>query len=83
MSRSKMKKGDLAWLPSATSLLQFAEEDNPESGVKMFCNPKAPTHVLILGEIENVYYKVSYRGSTWAVPKRYLYAAQEATKYAS
>ena len=68
-----MKKGDLAWLPSSTSLLQFAEEDNPDSGVKQFCNPKVPTHVLILGEVGGVYYKVGYRGGVWNVPKHYLY----------
>lgn len=78
-----MKKGDLAWLPSATSLLQFAVEDNPDSGVKQFCNPKVPTHVLILGEIEDIYYKVNYRGSVWAVPKHYLYIAQEAARHVS
>ena len=83
MSQSKMKKGDLAWLPSATSLIQFQTEDDPESGVKFFCNPKVPTHVLVLGEIKDVYYKVNYRGSVWAVPKHYLYIAQEATNYAS
>jgi len=83
MSQPKMKKGDLAWLPSATSLLQFAKEDDPESGVKLFCNPKVPTHVLVLGEIKDVYYKVNYRGSVWAVPKHYLYIAQEATNYVS
>ena len=75
-----MKKGDLAWLPSATSLIQFAEEDKPDSGVKCFCNPKVPTHVLVLGEIEDVYYKIGYRGARWAVPKHYLYELQsEAT----
>jgi hypothetical protein len=81
MSQTKMKKGDLAWLPSATSLIQFQSEDDPESGVKYFCNPKVPTHVLVLGEIKDVYYKVNYRGSVWAVPKHYLYIAQEATNY--
>tara|TARA_R100000234_G_C4997117_1_gene178488 strand:- start:1040 stop:1276 length:237 start_codon:yes stop_codon:yes gene_type:complete len=68
-----MKKGDLAWLPASTSLIQFSVEDKPDSGVKCFCNPKTPTHVLVLGEIEGVYYKVGYRGSVWAVPKSYLY----------
>lgn len=68
-----MKKGDLAWLPSATSLLQFAEENNPDSGVKCFCNPKVPAHVLVLGEVADIYYKVGYRGGVWHVPKNYLY----------
>ena len=78
-----MKKGDLAWLPSSTSLLQFAEEDNPESGVSCFCNPKIPTHVLVLGEITDVYYKIEYRGGKWAVPKHYLYELQETTHHVS
>ena len=78
-----MKKGDLAWLPSATSLLQFAVEDNPDSGVKQFCNPKVPTHVLILGEIAGTYYKIEYRGGKWAVPKHYLYELREATYHAN
>ena len=60
-----MKKGDLAWLPSATSLLQFSEEGDPDSGVKCFCNPKAPTHVLILGEITDVYYHIEYLRTTY------------------
>ncbi len=69
MSQTKMKKGDLAWLPSATSLIQFQSEDDPESGVKYFCNPKVRTHGLVRGEIKDGYYKVNYRGSVWAVPK--------------
>ena len=81
-TRKKMKKGDLAWLPSATSLLQFAEEDNPDSGVSCFCNPKVPTHVLILGEIKDTYYKIGYRGGRWAVPKHYLYEIQEEVQHA-
>jgi hypothetical protein len=64
-----MKKGDLAWLPSATSLLQFSRENDPESGV--------------LGEIADTYYKIEYRGGKWAVPKHYLYELQEAAKHAS
>ena len=83
MSQSKMKKGDLAWLPSATSLLQFNNEDDPESGVTCFCYPQAPTHVLVLGEVTDTYYKIEYRGGRWAVPKHYLYELQEATKHAS
>ena len=78
-----MKKGDLAWLPSATSLLQFTEEDNPESGVKLFCYPKVPTHVLVLGEVANTYYKVGYGGGVWHVPKHYLYELQEEARHAS
>ena len=78
-----MKKGDLAWLPSATSLLQFAVEDNPDSGVSCFCNPKVPTHGLILGEIAGTYYKIEYRGGKWAVPKHYLYELREATYHAN
>ena len=78
MKGRKMKKGDLAWLPSSTSLLQFAEEGNPDSGVKLFCYPKVPTHVLVLGEITDTYYKIEYRGGKWAVPKHYLYELQEA-----
>jgi hypothetical protein len=78
-----MKKGDLAWLPSATSLLQFNNENDPESGVTCFCYPKAPTHVLVLGEIADTYYKIGYRGGKWAVPKHYLYEIQEETRHAS
>ena len=78
-----MKKGDLAWLPSATSLLQFNNEDDPESGVTCFCRPKSPTHVLVLGEITDVYYKIEYRGGKWAVPKHYLYELQETTQHVS
>jgi len=76
-----MKKGDLAWLPSATSLLQFSNENDPESGVTCFCYPKAPMHVLVLGEISDVYYKIEYRGGKWAVPKHYLYEIKEETRH--
>jgi hypothetical protein len=41
-----------------------------------------PTHVLILGEIEDTYYKIGYRGGRWAVPKHYLYEIQEEVQHA-
>jgi hypothetical protein len=77
-----MKRGDLAWLPSATSLLQFSNENDPESGVTCFCYPKVPAHVLVLGEITDTYYKIEYRGGKWAVPKHYLYELQEEARHA-
>ena len=81
--RVLMKKGDLAWLPSSISLLQFAEEDNPESGVSCFCNPKIPTHVLVLCEISAELRQIGYRGGRWAVPKHYLYEIQGEVQHAS
>ena len=70
-------------LPHLQPLLQFQIEDDPESGVKMFLQQKYQRIVLVLGEVADVYYKVNYRGGVWAVPKHYLYIAQEATNYAS
>jgi hypothetical protein len=65
-----MSPGDLAWLPSNTALLSF---DGSSGTVKQWCYPKEPQHVFIIGERDEVYYEVLYRGATWSVPKSCLY----------
>ena len=68
-----MKRGDLAWLPSQTALLSFADPDDPKSDVREWCYPKEPKHVLVLKDLDETYYLIEYRGQQWAVPKRLLY----------
>ena len=51
-----MKTGDLAWLPSQTALLSFADPDDPKSDVREWCYPKEPKHVLVLKDLDETYY---------------------------
>jgi hypothetical protein len=68
-----MNSGDLAWLPSNTALVSFEKEGDSNSGVTGWCYPKEPAHVLVLGEIDDTYFQIVYRGQKWAVPKNRVY----------
>lgn len=63
-----MNPGNLAWLPTGTTLLSFDGQD-----VKEFCKPKQPQYVFIVREVDETYYEILYRGERWSVPKRCLY----------
>ena len=60
--------GNLAWLPTGTTLLSF---DGPD--VKEWCKPKQPQYVLVVREVDETYFEILYRGEKWSVPKRCLY----------
>ena len=74
---SHLNEGDLAWLPSSTALLDFVEEGVASSGVREWCYPKEPKHVLVLKELDDTYYIIAYGGRKWAVPKRELHRLKE------
>jgi len=67
---SQLKPGDLAWLPSRTALLSF---DKSGKDVQEWCYPHTPNYVLIIGEPNEVYFEILYRGDRWSVPKDKLY----------
>ena len=64
-----MIPGNLAWLPTRTTLLSFNGPD-----VKEWCYPKQPQYVLVVREMDEVYFEILYRGEKWAVPKNCLYS---------
>jgi hypothetical protein len=64
-----MIPGNLAWLPTGTTLLSFNGPD-----VKEWCYPKQPQYVLVVREMDEVYFEILYRGEKWAVPKNCLYS---------
>ena len=67
-----MKKGDLVWIPSNTTLVQF-KDDNV---VHKFIQPVKPSSVLVIGE-KDPYYKILYEGSQWYVRKGDTYNIEE------
>ena len=56
------KKGDLAWTPSATTLIKL---DDFGDTVVEWCRVKVPTHVVVLGEQDGPYHEVLYRSEKW------------------
>ena len=68
-----MNSGDLAWLPSNTALLSFSVEGDSRSGIREWCYPQEPKHVLVLKDLDETYYLIEYRGQKWACPKVHLY----------
>ena len=73
MSR-KLMTGELAFLPSESTLIQFLEGKNPSS-VRRFVKIEEPTHVLIVG-LEHPYYKVLYNGECWLSREQDIYPTE-------
>ena len=68
--KNKFKKGDLAFVPSGLTLLQFAEEKS----VKKFVTTKAPSSVIIVeNEAHSPYCSILYDGERWYVPRIDIY----------
>jgi hypothetical protein len=65
-----MDKGDLAWIPSAVSLIKFNNLED-KTVIKHRCLQE-PKHVVVIGE-DSVYYEVLYEGEKWYAPKREVY----------
>ena len=57
-----LKKGDLAWTPSDTTLIKM--DDFGETVVE-WCRVKVPTHVVVLSDQEGPYHEVLYRSEKW------------------
>lgn len=65
-----MNKGDLVWLPSNTTLLQFEEE---ETVVKRHKSTERPMNVFLVEKYDDVYWKILCDGEQWCVPKNLLF----------
>ncbi len=69
-----MNKGDLVWLPSNTTLLQFEEE---ETVVKKHKSTERPMNVFLVEKYDDVYWKILCEGEQWCVPKNLLFPQLE------
>lgn len=66
-----IQKGELAFIPSRSLLIQIKEDD--KSGyVSNFRNTEHPQTVLVLGR-DPTYCKVLYKGSPWLARHQDLY----------
>ena len=71
-----MDKGDLVWIPSDITLLQFRPESGATTGqaVDRWLTVKKPSNVL-LAEKGDIYYKVFHEGEWWHARKSDVYEA--------
>ena len=70
----KLEKGELAFLPSESTLIQFNKKPSSvsSSAVKKFITVAEPAHVLIVDQREP-YYRVLYKGEYWLARKLDIY----------
>jgi len=69
---NRIRVGDLAYLPSNATLLQYSHYRS------RFCRTKVPRHVLVLENDEGSdYYTILYDGNKWSAYKRDLYPIVE------
>ena len=65
--------GDLAFLPSDLTLLQFSP-DKPSKAPQKWTRVLKPTHVLVLEDNKDTpYYLVLYNGERWSAPRSKVY----------
>jgi hypothetical protein len=78
---NRYKKGDLVFVPSGLTLLQFADtsaEDTSSASVKNFTRTVVPSPVIIVeNEAQSPYCSILYNGERWYVPKREVYPITE------
>jgi hypothetical protein len=74
---NRYKKGDLVFVPSGLTLLQFADkaaEDASSASVKNFTRTVTPSPVIIVeNETQSPYCSILYNGERWYVPRREVY----------
>ena len=74
--KKKLKEGQLAFLPSDLTLLQFTTSD-PNAAVQKFCKTQVPSHVLVIEyKKETPYCVVLYNGERWAALKTDVYPTE-------
>ena len=75
--KNNINTGDLAFLPSDLTLLQFST-DNSFTSPQRWVRTSKPAHVLFLGEQNDTpYCLVLYNGETWSVPRHEIYPIGE------
>ncbi len=78
-----LKKGQLAFLPSDLTLLQFDKaSSNGTTGygapVQKFCKTSSPSHVLVIEcKTETPYCVVLYNGEFWSALKTDVYPTEK------
>ena len=79
----RLKEGQLAFLPSDLTLLQFAKTDSSDAikhgaPVQRFCKTSSPSHALIIEcKTETPYCIVLYNGEFWSAPKTDIYPTEK------
>jgi len=66
---SKMKKGDLVYIPSEVKLVQFGEGDS----ISRYTKTEKPINCLV-ENVEDRWYRVIYQGERWSVKASSVYA---------
>jgi len=74
--KKKLKEGQLAFLPSDLTLLQFATSD-PDATVQKFYKTLTPSHVHVVEyKKETPYCVVLYNGERWSALKTDVYPTE-------
>jgi len=66
-----VNRGDLVWIPSDITLLQFKDGGTE---INRFTKLKKPNNVLLMEKGET-YYKIIYQGENWHALKTDVYGA--------
>jgi len=69
MMRLVMNKGELVWLPAATTLLRFDEAGTANK----HRSTERPMNVFLVEKYDDVYWKILCDGEQWCVPKNLLF----------
>ncbi len=69
MTVSKMKKGDLVYIPSEVKLVQFGDDGR----ISRYTKTEKPINCLV-ENVEELNYRVIYKGERWSVKASNVYA---------
>ena len=69
----KMKRGDLAYIPSEVMLYQY---DDNQGSLSEYIKLKKPSSAVVVDYSYNVY-SVLYNGQTWCVDARHVYPLKD------
>ena len=69
-----LTKGDLVFIPSEVTLLQFQHNaDSKDEHPNKWLKTEKPVHALLAKNEKGYYYKVLYEGQYWFVDKSSVY----------
>ena len=76
---SMFSKGDLAWLPSNSTLVQLDEKEDDslisssDYVIKKWKITNKPKHVVVLSEYNETYFQIMCDGKEWYTERQSLY----------
>ena len=70
-----LKKGDLVYVPTATILSKYKNNDSSE--IEKFENTEVPLNLLVVEAGNNKKLGVHYQGETWFLNERDAYLVKE------